>query len=83
LDNEEIVKSAIKKPDMFVLKPQREGIGIFSLLLRDPVGLHGAVLDEWCDLQEALQAVEIDGRGNDVVKWVLDKSRNFSTKPFI
>ncbi|XP_020178188.1 glutathione synthetase, chloroplastic isoform X3 [Aegilops tauschii subsp. strangulata] len=27
LDNEEIVKSAIEKPDLFVLKPQREGGG--------------------------------------------------------
>ena len=29
LDNEEIVKSAIEKPDLFVLKPQREGGGNF------------------------------------------------------
>ena len=31
MDNEEIVKSAIEKPDLFVLKPQREGGGIFPL----------------------------------------------------
>lgn len=27
LDDEEIVKSAIQKPELFVLKPQREGGG--------------------------------------------------------
>lgn len=27
LDDEEIVKSAIRKPELFVLKPQREGGG--------------------------------------------------------
>ncbi|KAF8665999.1 hypothetical protein HU200_054088 [Digitaria exilis] len=37
LDNEEIVKSAIEKPDLFVLKPQREGGGnnIYGHDLRD------------------------------------------------
>ncbi|CAD6255948.1 unnamed protein product [Miscanthus lutarioriparius] len=37
LDNEEIVKSAIEKPDLFVLKPQREGGGnnIYGQDLRD------------------------------------------------
>nr|CAB3490442.1 unnamed protein product [Digitaria exilis] len=37
LDNEEIVKSAIEKPDLFVLKPQREGGGnnIYGRDLRD------------------------------------------------
>ncbi|XP_025815509.1 glutathione synthetase, chloroplastic-like [Panicum hallii] len=37
LDNEEIVKSAIEKPDLFVLKPQREGGGnnIYGHELRD------------------------------------------------
>ncbi|CAO2144946.1 unnamed protein product [Urochloa humidicola] len=37
LDNEEIVKTAIEKPDLFVLKPQREGGGnnIYGHDLRD------------------------------------------------
>ncbi|KAL6653595.1 hypothetical protein ACP70R_008519 [Stipagrostis hirtigluma subsp. patula] len=37
LDNEEIVESAIEKPDLFVLKPQREGGGnnIYGHDLRD------------------------------------------------
>ncbi|GJN25730.1 hypothetical protein PR202_gb13595 [Eleusine coracana subsp. coracana] len=37
LDNEEIVKSAIEKPELFVLKPQREGGGnnIYGHDLRD------------------------------------------------
>jgi glutathione synthase len=35
LDNEEIVKSAIEKPDLFVLKPQREGGGQFPLALKN------------------------------------------------
>jgi hypothetical protein len=38
LDNEEIVKSAIEKPDLFVLKPQREGGGMFSYHLELPFG---------------------------------------------
>jgi hypothetical protein len=29
LDNEEIVKTAIEKPELFVLKPQREGGGLY------------------------------------------------------
>jgi glutathione synthetase len=37
LDNEEIVKTAIEKPELFVLKPQREGGGnnIYGLDLRE------------------------------------------------
>jgi uncharacterized lipoprotein len=42
--------------------------------------LHGAILDEWNDLHEVLQDVSLDGLGDDEVSWVLEKSRNFSTK---
>jgi len=42
--------------------------------------LHGAILDEWNDLQEVLQDVSLNGLGDDEVSWVLEKSRNFSTK---
>ena len=36
LDNEEIVKSAIEKPDLFVLKPQREGGGMLRNTCKSP-----------------------------------------------
>jgi len=39
--------------------------------------LHGTTLDEWCDLQDALQVVGLDRHGNDEVNWVLDKSMIF------
>jgi len=42
--------------------------------------LHGATLDEWNDLQGVLQDVGLDGLEDDEVNWVLEKSRNFSTK---
>lgn len=31
LDDEEIIKTAVEKPELFVLKPQREGGGLYSI----------------------------------------------------
>jgi hypothetical protein len=52
--------------------------GVWDIPLRR--NLHGSVLNEWQELQDALHVVGLDRSGNDEVNWVLDKSRVFSTR---
>lgn len=42
--------------------------------------LHGATLDEWNELQEVLQNMNLNEQGRDVVSWALEKSKTFTTR---